>query len=77
MCSTTQLLSQQQSSKQVSIKKYYKDKIKAKPQYITELDYSRVWVKVNGHPVVALVDLEATSGDFIYTQFVHLYGLHK
>jgi len=40
-----------------------------------ELDYSRVLVKVNSHPALALVDLQTTSGDLINTQFVHLYGL--
>ena len=40
-----------------------------------QLDYSKVWVKVNGHPALALVDLQTTGRDLINAQFVHLYGL--
>jgi len=39
------------------------------------LDYSRVRVKVNSHPALALVDLQTTGRDLINAQFVHLYGL--
>jgi len=56
-------------------KNNYKGKTKAKPQSTEELDYSRVRVKVNGHPALALVHLQTTGGNLINTQFVHLYGL--
>jgi len=39
------------------------------------LDYSRVRVKVNGHPALALLDLQTTGGDLINAQFVYLYDL--
>jgi len=34
-----------------------------------------VRVKVNGHPALALVDLQTTGGDLINAHFVHLYRL--
>jgi len=43
----------------------YKGKTKAKPYSTEELDYRRVWVKVNGHPALALVDLQTTGGDLV------------
>jgi len=70
-----QVLSLQHTSKPVIAKNNYKGKTKAKPQPMEELDYSRVRVKVNGHPVLALVDLQTKGGDHIKVQFVHIYGL--
>jgi len=70
-----QVLSLQHTSKPIIAKNNYKYKNKAKPQSTDELDYSRVRVKVNGPPALALVDLQTTGGDLINAQFVHLYGL--
>ena len=70
-----QVLSLQHTSNPVIAKNNYKGKNKAKPQSTEELDYSRIWVKVNGHPALALGDLQMTGGDLINAQFVHLYGL--
>jgi len=75
MRTATQILSLQHTSKLVIAKNNYKGKTKAKPQPTDELDYSRVWIKVNGHPALAFVDLQTTGGDLINVQFVHLYGL--
>jgi len=61
MRTAAQVLSLQHNSKPVSAKNNYKGKTKAKPQSTEELDYSRVRVKVNGHPALALVDLQMTS----------------
>jgi len=70
-----QVLSLQHTNKLVTAKNNYKGKTKAKTQSTEELDYSRVRVKVNGHPALALVDLQTTSRDLIKAQFAHLYGL--
>jgi len=75
MRTAAQVLSLQHNSKPVIAKNNYKGKTKAKPQSTEELDYSRVRVKVNGHPALALVDLQTTGGDLINAQFVHLFGL--
>jgi len=75
MRTAAQVLSLQHNSKPVIAKNNYKGKTKAKPQSTKELDYSRVRVKVKGHPALALVDLQTTGGDLIIAQFVHLYGL--
>jgi len=75
MRTAAQVLSLQHNSKPVIAKNNYKGKTKAKPQSTEELDYSRVRVNVNGHPAVALVDLQTTGGDLINAQLVHLYGL--
>jgi len=75
MRNAAQVLSLQHTYKPVIAKNNYKGETKAKPQSTEELDYSGVRVKVNGHPAVALVDLQTTSGDLINAQFVHLYGL--
>jgi len=75
MRTAAQVLSLQHNSKPVTAKNNYKGKTKAKPQSTEELDYSRIRVKVNGHPALALVDLQTTGGDLINAQFVHLYGL--
>jgi len=75
MCTAAQVLSLQHTSKPVIAKNNYKGKTKAKLQSSEELDYSRVRVKVNSHPALALVDLETTGEDLINGQFVHLYGL--
>jgi len=75
MGTAAQVLSLQHTSKPVIAKNNYKSKTKAKPQSTEELDYSRVQVKVNGHPALALVDLQTTGGDLINGQFIHLSGL--
>jgi len=75
MLTAAQVLSLQHTSKPVTAKNNCKGKSKAKPQSTNELDYRRVLVKVNGHPALALVDLQTTGGDLINSQFVHLYGL--
>ena len=38
-------------------------------------DPNRVFVKVNSHPALAVIDLQATGGDLISTQFVYLLNL--
>jgi len=75
MRTAAQVLSLQYTNKPVIAKNTHKGKTKGKPQSTEELDYSRVQVKVNGHPALALVDLQTTGGDLINAQFVHLYGL--
>jgi len=75
MRTATQVLSRQHTNKPVIVKNNHKGKTKAKPQSTEELDYSRVRVKVNGHPALALLDLQRTGGDLINAQFVYLYGL--
>jgi len=75
MRTAAQVLSLQHTSKPVITKNIYKGKTKAKRQSTEELDYSRVRVKVNGHPTLALVDLQTTGGDLINAKFVHLYSL--
>jgi len=75
MHTATQVLSLQYTSKPVIAKNNYKGKTKAKLQSTEELDYSRVRVKVNDHPAVALVDLQMTGGDLINAQLVYLYGI--
>ena len=54
-----------------------KEKTKRKPQVpIREpLDPNRVFVKVNGHRALALIDLQTIGGDLISAQFVYLYKL--
>jgi len=75
MYTTAQVLSLQDSTKPVITKNIYKSKTRANPQSNKKLDYSRVKVKVNGHPVLALVDLLTSSRDLINAQIVHLYAL--
>jgi len=75
MHTAAKVLSLQHNSKPVITKNNYKGETRAKLQFTEELDYSRVRVKVNGHPALALVDLQTTGGDLINAQFVHLYGL--
>jgi len=70
-----QVLSLPHTNKPVIAKNNYKGKTKAKQQSTEELDYSRVRVKVNGHPALALVDFQTTAVDLINAQFVHLCGL--
>ena len=50
---------------------------KRKPQVAIRkpLDPNRVFVKVNGHPALALIDLQTIGGDIISPQFVYLYKL--
>ena len=40
-----------------------------------QLDPNRVFVKVNGHPALALLDLQTIAADIIRAQFVVLYDL--
>jgi len=75
MRTTAQVLFLQHTSKPVIAKNNNKGKTKAKPQSTEELDYSRVRIKINGHPALALVDLQTTGGDLINVQFVHLYAI--
>jgi len=72
MHTAAQVLSLQHTNKPVIAKNNYKGKTNAKPKSIEELDYRRVWVKVNGHLKLALVDLQTTNGDLIHGQFMHL-----
>ena len=75
MDTAAQVLSLQHTNKPVIAKNNYSGKTKAKLQSTEKLDYSRVRVKVNLHPALALVDSQTTGGDLINAQFVHLYCL--
>jgi len=75
MRTAAQVLSLQHTSKPIITKNNNKGKTKEKSQSIEELDHSRVRVKVNGHPALALVDLQTTGGDLINAQSVPLYSL--
>jgi len=57
MRTAAQVLLLQHTNQPVIAKNNYKGITKAKPQSTEELDYSRVRVKVNGHPALALLDL--------------------
>jgi len=57
MHTAAQFLSLQHTSKPVIAKNNYMGKTMAKPQSTEKLDYSRIRVKVNGYPALALVDL--------------------
>ena len=54
-----------------------KEKTKQKAQVAgrEQLDPNRVFVKVNGHPALVLIDLQTIGGDLISPQFVYLYKL--
>ena len=54
-----------------------KEKTQQKPHVAIRepLDPNRVFVKVNGHPALALIDLQTIGGDLISAQFVYLYKL--
>jgi hypothetical protein len=60
-------------------KGFNKDKIKERPQFKSvkpePTDFSKVLVKADGHPALALVDLQTQGGDLIDSKFVHLYGI--
>jgi len=75
MPTAAQLESLPHTSNRVIPKTNYKGKTKAKPQSIKELAYSRVRVKVNGQPALAIVYLQTIGGDLINAQFMHLYSL--
>ena len=64
-------------SRESSAKGHNKDKIKEQPQVETtkpeHTDLSKVLVKANRHPTLALVDLQTLGVDLINTKFVHLY----
>ena len=51
MRTAAQALFLQHNNKPVIAKNNYNGTTKAKPQSTEELDYSRIRVKVNGHPV--------------------------
>ena len=53
----------------------FKEKTKQIPQVAIRepLDPNRVFVKVNGHPTLARIDLQTIGGDLISEQFVYLY----
>ena len=59
------------------VKTRYKEQNKQKPQVaISEpLNPNRVFVKVNGHPALALIDLQTIRADVIRVQFGYLYKL--
>jgi len=63
------------TSKPVIAKNNYKGKTKAKALPTEELDYSRVRMKVNCHPALALMNLMTTGSNLINAQFLHLCGL--
>ena len=54
-----------------------KEKNKQKPQLTSRepLDPNRVFVKVNRHPALALIDLQTIGGDLISAEFVYWYKL--
>ena len=54
-----------------------KTSTKQKPQVAIRepLDRNQVFVQVNGHPVLALIDLQTLEADHILQQFVYLYIL--
>ena len=53
------------------------EKTKQKPEVASSepLDPNRVFVKVNGHPALALIDLQTIGGDLISAHVVYLYKL--
>ena len=60
-------------------KEFNKDKIRERPQFkVTRpepTEFSKVLVKDDGHPALALVDLPTQEGDLIDSKFVHLYHI--
>ena len=54
-----------------------KEKTKQKPEVAIgeQLDLNRVFVQVNGHPALALIELQTIAGDLISAQFVYLCKL--
>ena len=60
-------------------KGFNKDKIKKQPQFEATkpepTDFSKVLVKDDGHPALALVDLQTQGGDLIDFKFVYLYHI--
>lgn len=60
---------------QPEVKSRSKAMIKQTPQVAIKepLDPNRVFIKLNGHPVLALVDLQNVRCDLISAQFVCLY----
>jgi len=75
MHTVAQVLFLQHTTKLVIARNNYKGKTNAKPESTEELDFNSIRVKVNGHPALALVDLQTTGRDLIYAQFMHLYSL--
>ena len=59
------------------VKTRYTAKTKQKRQVTIrkQLDPNRVFVKLNSHPALALIDLQTIGGDLIRAQFVYLYKL--
>ena len=60
-------------------KEFNKDEIKKRPQFKPNkpklTDFSKVVVKANRQPALALVDLQTKAGDLINSKFVHLYRI--
>ena len=60
-------------------KGFNKDKIKEQLHFKATkpepTDFSKVLVKANGHPILALVDPQTQGGDLIDFKFVHLYRI--
>ena len=60
-------------------KGFNNDKIKEQPQFKATkpepTDFSKVLVKANRHPMLALVDLQPQVGDLFDCKFVHLYRI--
>jgi len=75
MYSAAQVLSLQYTNKPIISKNNYKGKTKTKLLSIEKLDYSRVRVKVNYRPALALMDLQTTGAELINERFVHLFSL--
>ena len=61
------------------LKRFNKDKVRERPQFkVTKpepSDFSKILVRADGHPVLALVDLQTQQGDLIDSKFVHLYRI--
>ena len=76
MVTTAQALSIRKESRP---KGFNKDKIKQQPQFKATkpepTNFSKVLVKADRHPTLALVDLQTQGGDLIDSKFVHLYRI--
>ena len=57
----------------------FRAKREQEPQVVLEkpLHPNRVFVKVNGHPAIALIDLQTIGGELINAQFMYLYKLSR
>ena len=67
----------QSITRESRLKVFNKDQIKERPQFKATkpepTNFSKILVKANGHPALALVDLQTQGGDLINSKFVHLY----